>query len=92
MKSPIIKKRSVVIAGRKTSIALEDDFWRAFREIASARALKLTELINGIAAAHPDNLSSAVRLFVLNHYRDLISKAAASQSGRRAPPPHPSPD
>ncbi len=75
-------KRSIVIAGRKTSISLEDDFWRAFKEIASARDLKLTQLVGSIASERTGNLSSAIRVFVLNHYRDLISKPAASQSAR----------
>ncbi len=81
-----VNKRSVVIAGRKTSISLEDDFWKAFKEIATARDLKLTELIGSIACGRTGNLSSAIRLFVLNHYRNLISKAAASQSAHSRDP------
>lgn len=71
MKSPVIK-RSVVVKGRKTSISLEDDFWNSFREIASARDLKFTDLVNSIATDRTGNLSSAIRLFVFNHYRDLV--------------------
>ena len=79
MESPVVK-RSIVIAGRKTSVSLEDDFWKAFREIAAARDLMLTELVGSIDAGRTGNLSSAVRLFVLNHYRDMISTPASSQS------------
>jgi predicted DNA-binding ribbon-helix-helix protein len=78
MESPVAK-RSIVIAGRKTSISLEDDFWRGLKEIASARDLTLTALVAGIDSGRTGNLSSAIRLFVLNHYRAMISAPAASQ-------------
>jgi predicted DNA-binding ribbon-helix-helix protein len=79
MESPVAK-RSIVIAGRKTSISLEDDFWRGLKEIASARDLTLTALVAGIDSRRTGNLSSAIRLFVLNHYRATISAPAGSQS------------
>jgi predicted DNA-binding ribbon-helix-helix protein len=78
MESPVAK-RSIVIAGRKTSISLEDDFWRGLKEIASARDLTLTALVAGIDSERTGNLSSAIRLFVLNHYRAMNSAPAASQ-------------
>ena len=81
MKSLVVK-RSIVIAGRKTSISLEDAFWRGLKEIASARHLTLSALVAGINAGRTGNLSSAIRLFVLDHYRALISTPAASQSAR----------
>jgi predicted DNA-binding ribbon-helix-helix protein len=79
METPVAK-RSIVIAGRKTSISLEDDFWRGLKEIASARDLTLTALVAGIDSGRTGNLSSAIRLFVLNYYRAMISAPAASQS------------
>jgi predicted DNA-binding ribbon-helix-helix protein len=78
MESPVVK-RSVVIAGRKTSVSLEDAFWRGLKEIASARDLTLTALVGGIDSERTGNLSSAIRLFVLNHYRAMISAPPASQ-------------
>ena len=69
MKSPVVK-RSIVIAGHKTSVSLEDEFWKGLKEIASARDLTLSELVASIDTdRHHGNLSSAVRLFVLQHYR-----------------------
>jgi len=69
MSSPVIK-RSIVIAGHKTSVSLEDAFWQGLKEIAAARRISLTELIAAIDGGRRDgNLSSAVRLFVLEHYR-----------------------
>jgi predicted DNA-binding ribbon-helix-helix protein len=69
MKSPVVK-RSIVIAGHKTSVSLEDAFWDALKEIANTRNATLSELVAGIdAARNQGNLSSAIRLFVLNHYR-----------------------
>jgi predicted DNA-binding ribbon-helix-helix protein len=81
MKSLVVK-RSIIIAGHKTSVSIEDAFWRGLKEIASDRRLTLSELVAGIDSRRTSgNLSSAIRLFVLNHYRDMIGAPAASQSG-----------
>jgi predicted DNA-binding ribbon-helix-helix protein len=66
MKSSIVK-RSVVIEGHKTSVSLEDQFWSALKEIAHARQMTLSKLISKIDEA--GNLSSAIRLFVLDQVR-----------------------
>lgn len=63
-------KRSVVIRGHKTSISLEDAFWSGLKDIAIRRSLTLSSLIETIDdRRETDNLSSAVRLFVLEHFR-----------------------
>ena len=69
-----IAKHSVVIAGRRTSVSLEDEFWKSLRDIAKARHLTVQEQIASIDAARPRgrNLSSAIRLFVLDFYRDQL--------------------
>src|SRR5258708_13309181 len=77
MKSSVVK-RSVVIAGHKTSVSLEDTFWKAFREIAEQRNMTSSELaatING--EKQNGNLSSAIRLFVLDFVRNQLSKDQA---------------
>src|ERR1700712_802785 len=69
MKSPVIK-RSIVIAGHKTSVSLEDAFWKGLKEIADDRDVTLSDLVSSIDTDRQHgNLSSAIRLFVLNHYR-----------------------
>lgn len=66
-----ILKRSIVIAGHKTSVSLEDDFWRALKDIAWSSRTTLSALVNSINSERKHgNLSSAVRLFVLNHYKE----------------------
>jgi|SRR5262245_15204268 predicted DNA-binding ribbon-helix-helix protein len=73
MKSLVVK-RSVVIAGHKTSVSLEDAFWSALKEIAEQRQTTLSELVGSIdAARRHGNLSSAIRLFVLDVQRQIIS-------------------
>jgi predicted DNA-binding ribbon-helix-helix protein len=73
MKSPVAK-RSVVIARHKTSVSLEDAFWKGLREIAIKRDVTLSDLIASIDADRQDgNLSSAIRLFVLGSYRDQLA-------------------
>jgi predicted DNA-binding ribbon-helix-helix protein len=69
MKSPVVK-RSIVIAGHKTSVSLEDAFWRGLKEIAATRDMTLSDLVAAIdGGRHHGNLSSAIRLYVLDHYR-----------------------
>ena len=70
MKS-LICKRSIKLAGRKTSISVEDDFWNSLHEIAEQRHETLSQLVSSIDAQRThSNLSSAIRLYVLNVYRD----------------------
>jgi predicted DNA-binding ribbon-helix-helix protein len=66
-----VSKRSIVIAGHKTSVSLEDKFWNCLKEIAHERGMTLQELIGAIDGDRQHaNLSSAIRLFVLGVYRD----------------------
>jgi len=69
MTSPVIK-RSIVIAGHKTSVSLEDGFWLGLKEIAAGRKQTLSDLVASIDTRRAGgNLSSAIRMFVLEHYR-----------------------
>ncbi|HKF12691.1 MAG TPA: ribbon-helix-helix domain-containing protein [Xanthobacteraceae bacterium] len=73
MKSPVVK-RSIVIAGHKTSVSLEDAFWKGLKEIATARDMTLSDLVAAIDTERQHgNLSSAIRLFVLDFYRNRFS-------------------
>lgn len=81
MKSPVIK-RSIVIAGHKTSVSLEDAFWKGLKEIALSRGVT-SDLVAAIDSERQlGNLSSAIRLFVLDHYKARIG---AHADGRPAP-------
>ena len=61
-----VVKRSLVIAGHRTSVSLEDAFWRRLRRIAAERGLSLNALAARVDASRGDaNLSSAMRVFVL---------------------------
>jgi predicted DNA-binding ribbon-helix-helix protein len=61
-----LQKRSLTLAGHKTSLALEPEFWTAIEEMAAARGIAIAQLIAEIDAARTaDNLSSAVRVAVL---------------------------
>jgi len=69
MKSQVAK-RSIVVGGHRTSVSLEDAFWKALKEIAGRRELTLSDLVGAIDAQRDHgNLSSAIRLFVLEFYR-----------------------
>jgi predicted DNA-binding ribbon-helix-helix protein len=69
MKSPVVK-RSIVIAGHKTSVSLEDAFWQGLKQIAAERDMTLSDLVATIDTdRRQGNLSSAIRLFVLDYYR-----------------------
>ena len=69
MSHPPLVKRSVRIAGHPTSISLEAPFWDALREIAAHRRLSVNALVAAIDAERAGNLSSAIRLFVLESCR-----------------------
>jgi predicted DNA-binding ribbon-helix-helix protein len=81
MKSPVVK-RSIVIAGHKTSVSLEDAFWKGLKEIAAGRGLTLSDLVASIDSdRRHGNLSSAIRLFVLDHYRAQMVQSPPTQPG-----------
>ena len=85
MKSLVIK-RSIVVAGRKTSVGLEDAFWNGLKEIAKWRDQTLSNLIASIDADRKHaNLSSAIRLYVLEFYRDHQRGAVLDPSITQSP-------
>jgi predicted DNA-binding ribbon-helix-helix protein len=98
MKSKVLK-RSIMIAGHKTSVSLEEAFWSGLKDVALARHTTLSDLVGAIDAERQHgNLSSAIRLFVLEYYRarvtpggrlkrtprDLVAGPSGSQSILRA--------
>jgi predicted DNA-binding ribbon-helix-helix protein len=83
MKS-LVAKRSVVLAGHKTSVSLEDAFWRGLKDIAASRCMNLSDIVSSIDTVRKHgNLSSAIRLFVLENYQSppaVKGPAASSNS------------
>ncbi|MBO9445145.1 ribbon-helix-helix domain-containing protein [Ruegeria sp. R14_0] len=65
-------KRSLTLKGHRTSVSLEDEFWRAFRDIAEEKNQPINALAADIDVARDPGtgLASAIRVFVLNWYRD----------------------
>ena len=85
MKSPVVK-RSIVIASHKTSVSLEDPFWSGLKEIAGDRDWTLSGLVDAInTERRQGNLSSAIRLFVLDHFRVRADGNPAPASRRDLP-------
>jgi predicted DNA-binding ribbon-helix-helix protein len=75
MKSPVVK-RSIVVASHKTSVSLEEAFWSGMKEISAQRSMTLSELVSEIDSKREwGNLSSAIRLFVLDYFK---TRAAAT--------------
>ncbi len=79
MKSSIVK-RSVVIDGHKTSVSLEDAFWTDLKNIAHSEQTTLSGLITNIDQTREGNLSSAIRLFVLDHLRNEDKRIEAAKA------------
>ena len=74
-----VKKRSVAVGNRKTSISLENEFWEAINHIAQLRQMSLGNIVGLIENGHREaNLSSAIRVFVLEYYR---SQSDVERSG-----------
>jgi predicted DNA-binding ribbon-helix-helix protein len=85
MKSLVIK-RSIVIAGHKTSISLEDAFWTALKDVALAQRTTLSELVAAIdSQRRHGNLSSAIRLFVLEHFQARAESPANNGPAKHGP-------
>jgi predicted DNA-binding ribbon-helix-helix protein len=82
MKSPVVK-RSIVVGGHKTSVSLEEAFWTGMKEISGERIVTLSELVGEIDTNRQQgNLSSAIRLFVLDHFRSRAPRPSGE------PKPH----
>lgn len=66
-------KRSLTLRGHRTSVSLEEEFWQAFREIAAEKSRPINALAAEIDAERGLDLglASAIRLYVLRHYRDM---------------------
>lgn len=87
MKSPVVK-RSIVIASHKTSVSLEDAFWAALKEIAGHREVTLSDLVASIDTDRKHgNLSSAIRIFVLDYFRTLSEAGRTARSDNRETAP-----
>lgn len=69
MSKPSLVKHSVRVAGHATSVSLEQAFWEALCEIAARRQVSVNALLSAIDAGRSGNLSSAIRLFVLDSCR-----------------------
>ncbi|WP_435231793.1 ribbon-helix-helix domain-containing protein [Pseudopelagicola sp. nBUS_20] len=65
-------KRSLTLHGHRTSVSLEDEFWGAFRDIASQKKLAINVLAAQIDAERniKTGLATAIRVYILNHYRN----------------------
>ena len=76
-----ILKRSVAIAGHRTSISLEETFWEVLRQMADRESVSMQKLIGRIDSERGDqNLSSAIRVFVVNRLRTEVSRPADPES------------
>lgn len=80
-----ILKRSVSIAGHRTSVSLEEPFWEALREIADQDGLSVQALIGRIDAERGEqNLSSAIRVFILTRLREAASRPGSPELSAEA--------
>lgn len=66
----LAQKHSITVKGHRTSITLEQAFWDSLKEIALEKHVSVSQIITEIDAGEPENLSSALRVFILNHYKD----------------------
>jgi predicted DNA-binding ribbon-helix-helix protein len=88
--SDAIPKRSVIVAGHRTSVSLEEPFWSRLKEIARGRNMSINDLVteidaNDTASGRPGNLSSALRLFVLAELEQRLSATAPPPTGEPTP-------
>ena len=83
--SSLVFKRSIIIDGQKTSVSLENEFWDGLREIASGKNVPLSTLVKQIDAGRTtNNLSSAIRVFVFNHFYAQLSQINLLNASQRS--------
>jgi len=71
-----LKKRSVTIAGHRTSVSLEQPFWTALQAIAERRGRSLAALVAEVDQERKGNLSSALRVFVLDELQRRLGSSS----------------
>jgi predicted DNA-binding ribbon-helix-helix protein len=82
----LVIKHSVVIDNHKTSVSLEDAFWNALRDIAHQRDETLSHLVTGVDASRQStNLSSAIRVFILEFYKDQLAQPSQAKPSQAKP-------
>jgi predicted DNA-binding ribbon-helix-helix protein len=85
MRNLNVPKRSVMIAGHRTSVSLEKAFWDCLKEIAADRGTTVAELIAEIDQKRSQsNLSSAIRLFVLEYFQNKAATVSADRTRRKS--------
>jgi predicted DNA-binding ribbon-helix-helix protein len=71
IQAPVVRKRSVTIAGHRTSVSLEEPFWDALKDLARLNGKSVNDLVTEIDTGRSGNLSSAIRIHVLDTYRGM---------------------
>ncbi len=85
-----ISKRSVIVAGHRSSVSLEAEFWEELKQIAAGRGMSINDLITEIDKGRTGNLSSAIRLHILAALRARLAGAnTAATPAPTAPPGEP---
>jgi predicted DNA-binding ribbon-helix-helix protein len=85
MKSLVVR-RSIVIGGHKTSVSVEEAFWKSLREIAHERHETLSHLVSGIEASRrAASMSSAIRVFILEFYKGRSAQPSQAFQQREIP-------
>ncbi len=69
MMPTVVKKRSVVVAGHRTSVSLERAFWEALRDLSQLQSKTINQLVSEIDSSRDGNLSSAIRVYILGQAR-----------------------
>jgi predicted DNA-binding ribbon-helix-helix protein len=74
-----LRRRSVTIAGHRTSVSLEDPFWDQLKLIASNRNVSIAQIVAEVDKTRQSNLSSALRVHVLQElHKRLPSEPAGT--------------
>lgn len=78
-----IRKRSMVVAGKKTSFSLEDEFWSLLKQVAASEGTTMQLIVERINQQRQlPNLSSAIRVYLLEIVRQQVMQAGASEVGQ----------
>jgi len=69
-----LRPRSISVAGRRTTVRLEEAYWDELRRMAAEKRMSITQIVTAIDATRPRNLSSAIRVFILRDIRASLER------------------
>ena len=80
-----LRPRSISVAGRRTTVRLEEAYWDELRRMAAEKRMSIAQIVTAIDATRPRNLSSAIRVFILRDVRASLERTRIREENLKTP-------